>query len=188
MTTILAQHRANLTGPRSRRGEFPRRLRRRARRRSSGLETDLRRDAAGAFPHPSHDAKPRTADNALEAYTALFHQYPDAELAINVKELGYEKELIELMRSGRLGGRSFYFDFELLEPKTAGAAQRKIKSLPHGDAVPRRVRVSVIAIEPLAQCLGIPGRSRFGAMNSDKLWMTEKDAHAVRAAGSVCFT
>ena len=182
MTIILA-HRANLTGPHSV-AENSLAACAAALAAGFGLETDLRRDAAGAF-YISHDAGPRTLENSLEAYAALFRQYPNAELAINVKELGYEKDLIELMRSGRLGRRSFYFDFELLEPKTAGAAQRKIKSLPHGDAVRVASRLSD-RNEPLAQCLGIPGEVVWGD-EFDKLWMTEKDAVAVRAAGRLLY-
>src|SRR5271163_4327101 len=115
MTAILA-HRANLTGPRS---VVENSLAgcARALELGFGLETDLRRDAAGAF-YISHDPHPRTPENSLEAYTELFQKYPKAELAINVKELGYEVSLIDLMKSGRLGAGSFYFDFELLEPKT----------------------------------------------------------------------
>src|SRR5580698_7044326 len=127
MTAILA-HRANLTGPHSVL-ENSLAACAGALAEGFGLETDLRRDASGAF-YVSHDPGPRTLENSLETFTELFRQYPGAELAINVKELGYETALIELMNSGRLGQRSFYFDFELLEPRTPGAAQRKIKSLP----------------------------------------------------------
>ena len=178
MTTILA-HRANLTGPKSV-AENSLTACAAALAAGFGLETDLRRDAAGAF-YISHDAHPRTPENSLEAYSALFEKYPSAELAINVKELGYESELIELMRSGRLGRRSFYFDFELLEPKTPGAAQRKIKSLPHGETVRVASRLSD-RNEPLAQCLAIPGEVVWGD-EFDRLWMTANDAHAVRTAG-----
>ncbi len=96
-----------------------------------GLETDLRRAADGGF-YISHDPQPITPVNRLDDYTPLFARHPASVLAINVKELGYESSLIELMHSGRLGRKSFYFDFELLETATPGAAQRKIKSLPGG--------------------------------------------------------
>ena len=177
MTTILA-HRANLTGPRS---ALENSLAAcvRALEMGFGLETDLRREASGAF-YISHDLGPRTPENRLEPYTDLFHKYPRAELAINVKELGYEAELIALMQSGGLGARSFYFDFELLEPKTPGAAQKKLKSLPGGMVVRVASRLSD-RNEPLAQCLSIPGEVVWGD-EFDKLWLTASEAKQVHAS------
>src|SRR5207248_3170581 len=122
MTTILA-HRANLTGPHSA-VENSLAACSRALESGFGLETDLRRDGTGRF-YISHDPHPWTPENNLEALSQLFCQYHAAELAINVKELGYEPALIELMNQRRLGQRSFYFDFELLEPKSPGSAQKK---------------------------------------------------------------
>ena len=178
MTMILA-HRANLAGPHSAVENSPEACAR-ALAEGFGLETDLRRDATGAF-YISHDASPRSAENSLERFTELFGRHPAAELAINVKEPGYEPALIDLMKSGALGGRSFYFDFELLEPKTPGAAQRKIKSLPHGGGVRLAARLSD-RNEPLAQCLAIPAEIVW-ADEFDSLWLTEKEARAVKEAG-----
>ena len=132
MITILA-HRANLTGPHSVVENSPDACAR-ALAAGFGLETDLRRDAAGQF-YISHDPHPRTPENSLEIFSGLFAQYPGVELAINVKELGYEAALIELRNSGQLGKLSFYFDFELLEPKSPGSAQKKIRSLPDSHGV-----------------------------------------------------
>jgi hypothetical protein len=102
-----------------------------------------------------------------------------------VKELGYEAALIELMRSGRLGRRSFFFDFELLEPKTPGAAQRKIKSLPDGGGVRVASRLSDRG-ETLAQCLAIPAEVVW-ADEFDRLWLTENEARRVREAGRLLY-
>jgi glycerophosphoryl diester phosphodiesterase len=178
MTTILA-HRANLTGPHSVL-ENSLAACANALAEGFGLETDLRRDDSGAF-YISHDAASLTLENSLEAFTQLFRQYPEAELAINVKELGYESALIELMNQGKFGRRSFYFDFELLEPKTPGAAQRKIKSLPGSQNLRLASRLSD-RNEPLSQCLAIPGEVVWGD-EFDKLWLTENEARHVRAAG-----
>jgi glycerophosphoryl diester phosphodiesterase len=182
MTSILA-HRANLAGPHSV-VENSLEACARALEAGFGLETDLRRDAAGAF-YISHDPHPRTAANSLEAYTELFAKFPSAELAINVKELGYETALVELMKSGRLGKRAFYFDFELLEPATPGGAQRKIKSLPGGADIRMASRLSDHG-ETLAQCLSIPGEIVW-ADEFDKLWLTAQEAEMVRAAGRRLF-
>jgi glycerophosphoryl diester phosphodiesterase len=180
---IILAHRANLNGPNPPE-ENSLAACERALAEGFGLETDLRRDSTGAF-YISHDAHPRSPQNALEKYTELFQRHPGAELAINVKELGYEAELISLMNSGRLGERSFYFDFELLEPKTPGAAQRKIKSLPHSAGVRLASRLSD-RNEPLAQCLSIPAEIVWGD-EFDRLWLTEAEARAVKKAGCLLY-
>ncbi len=176
---MILAHRANLSGPHSAVENSPEACAR-ALAEGFGLETDLRRDASGRF-YVSHDASPRTGENRLERYTELFARHPAAELAINVKELGYEPALIDLMKSGALGARSFYFDFELLEPKTPGAAQRKIKSFPNGESMRVASRLSD-RNEPLAQCLAIPAEVVW-ADEFDRLWLTENEARAVREAG-----
>ena len=175
---IILAHRANLNGPHSV-VENSLAACADALAQGFGLETDLRRDAANEF-YISHDPAPRTAENSLAAYTKLFQQYPDLELAINVKELGYEAALIELMNSGKLGARSFYFDFELLQPKTPGAAQWKMKLMPHSHKVRLAARLSDRK-EPLAQCLSIPVDVVWGD-EFDTLWLTEKEARAVHEA------
>ena len=182
MTSILA-HRANLAGPHSV-VENSLDACARALEAGFGLETDLRRDASGGY-YISHDPHPRTTANSLEAYAELFAKHPTAELAINVKELGYEAALVELMKSGRLGARAFYFDFELLEPATPGAAQRTIKSLPGGAGIRLASRLSDHG-ETLAQCLSIPGEIVW-ADEFDKLWLTAQEAEMVRAASRRLF-
>jgi glycerophosphoryl diester phosphodiesterase len=178
MTTILA-HRANLNGPHSV-VENSLEACADALKKGFGLETDLRRDTTGEF-YISHDAASRTAANSLEAYVKIFAQYPTAVLAMNVKELGYETELVRLMNAGMFGQESFYFDFELLEPKTPGAAQRKLKSLPQGNSARVASRLSD-RNEPLAQCLAIPGEVVWGD-EFDRLWLSAEDIKQVQAAG-----
>jgi glycerophosphoryl diester phosphodiesterase len=181
--TVILAHRANLRGPHSVvENSLPACAE--ALREGFGLETDLRRDANGQF-YIGHDAQPRTADNALEHYTELFQKFPKAELAINVKELGYEAELIEQMRVRKLGARSFYFDFELLEPDTPGAAQRKLRSLPGGASVRLASRLSDRG-ENLTQCLGIPAEIVW-ADEFDSLWLTEREVERVKAAGRLFY-
>ncbi len=182
MTTILA-HRANLKGPRSV-AENSWAACADALAAGFGLETDLRRDATGEF-YISHDPGPRSDENSLPRYTDLFQQHPSAELAINVKELGYLPVLVGLMNSGRLGKRSFYFDFELLEPAAPGAAQRTVKSLPGGAEVRVASRLSD-RNESLSQCLAIPAEIVW-ADEFDQLWLTEKEVAKVRASGRLLY-
>jgi glycerophosphoryl diester phosphodiesterase len=182
MTAILA-HRANLTGPRSV-AENSLEACARALEAGFGLETDLRRDASGLF-YISHDAAPRSAENELAGYSEVFRRHPEAVLAINVKELGYESELVDLMKSGDLGANSFYFDFELLEPRLPGSAQRKIKSLPGGNAVPVASRLSD-RHEPIGQCLAIRGEVVW-ADEFDSMWLTEVEARKVKESGRLLY-
>jgi hypothetical protein len=117
----------------------------------------------------------------LRAYASLFAQFPSAPLAVNVKELGYESELIRLAREGVFGNSAFYFDFELLEPQTPGAAQRTLRALPGGGDVRMASRLSD-RDEPLARCMAIPADVVW-ADEFDRLWLTKNDIGAIHSAG-----
>jgi len=181
--TVILAHRANLAGPHSV-GENSLAACAAALRAGFGLETDLRRDGEGRY-YISHDPALRTKENALESYTELFREFPQAELAINIKELGYETALVDLMQSGRLGSRSFYFDFELLEPATPGLAQRKIRTLPDADSVRLASRLSDRR-EDMAQCLSIPAEIIW-ADEFDSLWLTGCEVQRVHEAGRLFY-
>src|SRR6266481_5970705 len=127
---IILAHRGNLEGPNPA-AENSLAAMRRALELGSGVETDLRRAPDGKF-YIAHDPGPRTSVNDFMQFASLFEAFPDRPVAMNVKELGYEGDLITLQASGRLGARSFYFDFELLEPATPGRTQRLIAGLPGG--------------------------------------------------------
>jgi len=100
---------------------------------------------------------------------------------MNVKELGYEADLIALLAAGDLGAKPFYFDFELLEPKTPGQAQRRLRGLPGGDRVPLAARLSDRG-ETLERCLAIPAEVVW-ADEFDSLWLNRVHVEKVRAAG-----
>jgi glycerophosphoryl diester phosphodiesterase len=180
---LILAHRANLTGPRSV-PENSIEACADALREGFGLETDLRRDASGGF-YISHDPALRTPANALEEFTKLFQRFPGAEIAMNVKELGYESELAGLMNAGRLGPRCFYFDMELLEPATPGAAQRKLRACPGGERVRLAARLSDRG-ETMAQCLSIPAEVVW-ADEFDSLWLTGDDVRRVHEAGRLFY-
>ena len=178
MTKILA-HRANVDGPRP---AFENSLTasEHALNLGFGLETDLRRDSGKRF-YIAHDPQPRTPENDISRFTQLFRKYSNRTIAINVKELGYETDLIALQKSGDLGGSAFYFDFELLEPKMAGNTQRLIRKLPDGEHAAMAARLSDRG-DSLVQCLAIPA-SVVWADEFDSLWLTQREVEAVHAAG-----
>jgi glycerophosphoryl diester phosphodiesterase len=178
MTDILA-HRANLDGPEpARENSFA--AIQRALELGFGIETDLRRDFQKRF-YIAHDPQPWTPQNDFKQFAALFRKFSNLTIAMNVKELGYEADLIALQKSGDLGGKSFYFDFELLEPKTPGSSQRLMQKISVGEKISMAARLSD-RNESLEQCLSIPA-SVVWADEFDSLWLTQKEVEAVHAAG-----
>jgi glycerophosphoryl diester phosphodiesterase len=178
---ILA-HRANLAGP-CPPMENSVEACRRALEDGFGLETDLRRDSDGLF-YISHDAAPRTKENALESYLDLFRIHAEQPLAVNVKELGYEEALVELQRKSAFGQRDFYFDFELLEPSAPGRAQHRLATL-NGGKTRTAARLSDRG-EPLVQALSIPAHAVW-ADEFDSLWLREPDIAAIHHAGRLVY-
>jgi len=178
MIEILA-HRANVEGPRPAL-ENSLAATRRALELGFGIETDLRRDARGRF-YIAHDPQPWTEQNDFQQFAALFREFPERVIAMNVKELGYEALLILLQKSGDLGNKSFYFDFELLEPKTPGQAQRRIRELPGGGNTILASRLSDRG-ESMQQCLSIPAQVVW-ADEFDSLWLQRAAVEEIHAAG-----
>jgi glycerophosphoryl diester phosphodiesterase len=176
---VLLAHRANLQGP-DPAHENTLDACAQALELGFGLETDLRRATDGRF-YIAHDPAPHTATNDFAAYSALFRRYPDRVIAMNVKELGYEADLIALEAAGALGDRAFYFDFELLQPAAPGAAQRILRTFPGGAETPLAARLSDRG-ESLEQCLSIPAQVVW-ADEFDSLWLTEDHVRAVHEAG-----
>jgi hypothetical protein len=178
MIEILA-HRANLNGPDPLR-ENSIAATRIALKEGFGLETDIRRDKQGRL-YISHDPQPWSDENNFKEFAALFQNFPTRVIAMNVKELGYEAELIALQKSGKLGLCSFFFDFELLEPSNPGATQRLIRAMHGGDESLLASRLSDRS-EPLEQTLSIAAQIVW-ADEFDSLWLTESDIQKVRAIG-----
>lgn len=175
---ILA-HRANVDGPHPA-SENSRDATRRALELGFGIETDLRRDAQKRY-YIAHDPGAWTETNDLKSFVALFREFSSRTIAMNVKELGYEADLIPLQQSGDFGDTSFYFDFELLEPRTPGRTQHLIRQAPGGKTTRMASRLSDRG-ETLEQCLAIPGDVVW-ADEFDSLWLTRAHVEKVHAAG-----
>jgi glycerophosphoryl diester phosphodiesterase len=182
-TISILAHRANLEGPDPDRENLFASCAR-ALSDGFGLETDLRRDAQGRF-YIAHDPQPWSEQNDFSGFAELFRGFPDAVVAMNVKELGYEQALIALAGSGALGRAYFYFDFELLEPLSPGRAQRRVRGLPGGSETRLASRLSDRG-EPLEQCLSIPAEVAW-ADEFDSLWLEREHVEAVHAAGRRVF-
>ena len=87
-----------------------------------GVETDIRRAADGRF-YISHDARPSAHETPAEDFFALFRAYPNATIALNIKELGSEGALITLLDHEDVVGQTFLFDMELLEQQPGTTAR-----------------------------------------------------------------
>ena len=173
---ILA-HRGNLYGP-DPRIENTVEAYRAALEAGFGLEIDVRRSSAGEF-YISHDPAQDRCGLSLDKFESIFRAHPECMIAVNVKELGYELALAELVASGIFGAQAFLFDFELLEPQTPGRAQRQILSVYTGVCLASRLSDRN---EPLEQSLGIPGDIVWGD-EFDAPWLTEQQVAAVQQTG-----
>lgn len=178
MTMVILAHRANLEGPNPKL-ENSLAATQRALELGFGIETDLRRDADRQF-YISHDLQPRTSENDFYLFSELFHRFSDRVIAMNVKELGYEKDLVGLQASGAMGRHSFYFDFELLEPTTPGLTQKMMQALSDDGSIGMASRLSD-RNESLEQCLSIPANIVW-ADEFDSLWLTREHIEAAHAA------
>lgn len=175
---ILA-HRANIDGTQRDR-ENSLSACERALKAGYGLEIDLRRSAEGAF-YLSHDPAAVSVDNQLSAFARLFRMYPECTIAVNVKELGYEEDLILMQHDGVFGNRSYYFDFELLESPITVQTQRRMRLLSGGATVRLAARLSDRG-ESLERCLSMPAEIAW-ADEFDGNWLQASDIERLRDAG-----
>jgi glycerophosphoryl diester phosphodiesterase len=122
LVPIILSHRGNIVGPcPSAENRLP--TIDAALRWHWGLETDIRRDAGGRF-YISHDARPNAGGFAAEDFCALFRAHPTATIALNIKELGDESELLAFLDAQQVIDQVFLFDMELLEAEPGVTARR----------------------------------------------------------------
>jgi glycerophosphoryl diester phosphodiesterase len=124
---ILA-HRGNLTGPDPARENTLERISL-ALAAGFGVETDIRRAAQGFYI--SHDVAPFSASADASRHAALWRRYPRQAIALNVKELGAEKPLIEFLSQTETAFQVFLFDLELLEAEPGVTAALYSRLAPH---------------------------------------------------------
>lgn len=146
-------------------------------RRGWGVEIDLRRAGDGRF-YISHDRRPSADGCEADPVCALLRAYPEAKVALNVKELGYEEALVAYLEAQWILPRAFLFDMELLEAN-AGETARAFKRLRRGVRVAARVSDRGESIErALAIDASIVWLDEF-----DRLWCTEQDIRRLKRAG-----
>jgi glycerophosphoryl diester phosphodiesterase len=174
---ILA-HRANIHGPSPSTENRPAATLA-ALERGWGLETDIRRAPDGRF-YISHDPRTDIDEVRAETFGAILRAYPTAPIALNVKELGYEAELLRFLGAEDLLERLFLFDMELLEGKPAGRTARLLRSLHR--SVPLAARVSDRG-ESIEQALSIDVADVIWLDEFDGPWVRETDVRRIKDAG-----
>ena len=143
-----------------------------------GVETDIRHAANGRF-YISHDAQPSSHETPAEDFFALFRAYPSATVALNIKELGCEDSLIDLLDHEDVVGQTFLFDMELLE-KRAGTTARTFRTLHPTIRIAARISDRG---ESITQALGITVASVIWLDEFDGPRFTEADVRRLKDAG-----
>jgi glycerophosphoryl diester phosphodiesterase len=143
-----------------------------------GVETDIRRALDGRF-YISHDARRSAHETPAEDFFALFRAYPNATIALNIKELGSEDALIELLEHEDVAAQTFLFDMELLEQR-AGTTARRFRALHPTIRIAARVSDRG---ESIAQALSTDVASVIWLDEFDGPSFTESDVRALKEAG-----
>ena len=143
-----------------------------------GIEIDIRSDPNGRF-YISHD--PRSSANECPAgdVLRLLRAHRGATVAINVKELGYEAELLRYLDGWGVLEQSFLFDMELLE-RRAGDTARRMRRLHPGVRLAARVSDRG---ESLERALSVTDASVVWMDEFDRHWCTEADVRRLKSAG-----
>jgi glycerophosphoryl diester phosphodiesterase len=176
MPEILA-HRGNLTGPASVIENTLSAIEACVAR-GWGVEIDIRRDADGRF-YISHDARTSAADAPADAICACLRQYPDATVALNIKELGYEDALLRYLHDQRVTRQVFLFDAELIEPEP-GTTARLLRRL--DPQIRLAARVSDRR-EPLERALGLDCTSVIWLDEFERQWASARDVRRLQNQG-----
>lgn len=147
-----------------------------------GIETDIRRAADGRF-YISHDPAELTTDTRADRFFGAFRRHPYAIIALNVKELGYEADLLAYLDRQSVLGQVFLFDMELLE-EVPGQSAALFRSL--SPRVRLAARVSDRG-EPVERVLDIESAQIVWLDEFDRLWATESDILRLKAAGKTVY-
>lgn len=179
---IVFSHRGNLVGP-SATTENRLPTVRAALGCNWGLETDIRRAADGRF-YISHD--PLSAPDAsllAEGFFEAIRAFPNAVLALNVKELGYEDALVAFLEAQGVLAQTFLFDMELLEA-TPGSTAQRFRRL--DSTIKLAARISDRG-EPIERALAIEVASVIWLDEFDGPHFTQHDVRRLKKAGRTVY-
>ena len=180
-TPRILAHRGNTDGPSTvEENRLP--AIRRALASGWGLEIDIRRAGDGRF-YISHDPQPSANALSAEDFCNEVRRFPDATVALNVKECGDEADLIAFLASENLLRQTFLFDMELIEPAPGGMA-RLFRAL--HPTVSLAARISDRG-ESIQRALTIDVASVVWLDEFDTAWATKADVRRLQAAGRAVF-
>jgi glycerophosphoryl diester phosphodiesterase len=147
-----------------------------------GIEMDIRRASDGSY-YISHDEVPHSSQNDAEQVFRLIREMKPPLIALNIKELGYERDLIAFLIAQGVLEYVFLFDMELLEDvhgKTAELFRRL-------DPTVRLAARCSDRGEPLERAVACPFTSVVWADEFDQLWIGEEQIQQIKAAGKTVF-
>lgn len=174
---LIIAHRGNQTGPQpleeNREGPLDSCL-------SKGwaVETDIRRGVDGRF-YISHDPAPVTEGNEARTFLRSWRRWPGVPIALNVKECGYEADLIRFLAEENVLSQLFLFDMELVENVPGQMAQIFRRLSP---SIRLAARVSDRR-EPLNRALAVQEADVIWLDEFDHQWARSEDIRRLKNAG-----
>ena len=180
MLTIFA-HRANIIGADDATENTVPALRA-ALSRGWGAEIDIRRASDGEF-YISHDHRPGASGAEADQFFEVCRAHPHAPIALNVKESGYEEELIAYLDAQGVLRQTFLFDMELAEPR-AGEMAATFRRLHPFVALAARISDRG---EPIERALGIAAASIIWLDEFDSPWCTADDVKRLKDASRTVY-
>lgn len=177
MSVRILAHRANIHGP-SAATENSLAAIETALARGWGLEIDIRRAATGEY-YISHDLVPTPQPPYADTIAAAIRRSPHALVALNVKEIGGESDLLQFLEATGILPQCFLFDMELIEPHP-GEMARRFRTLDPDVCVAARVSERR---EPIERALAIEAADVIWLDEFDGPWATEADVRRLRDSG-----
>jgi len=179
---ILLAHRGNLAGISGSAENSPSLLKR-AFEQGFGIETDIRRAECGEL-YISHDRTTDLSERIANDHAALWRQFPQQPVAVNVKEIGYEELLVNFIEQHDLVQQVFLFDFELIEDQP-GTTARSIRTL--DPTIRLASRASDRYGETITQALSIECASIVWLDEFDGQWARHADITRLKQAGRLVY-
>lgn len=177
---IILAHRGNVRGPeRARENSLD--LVEEALALGFGLETDIRFASRGHLI--THDPAPWSPLVEFSAHAALWRRFPEAVIALNIKEPGGEASLLSALRVERVTRQVFLFDMELVEPRP-GEMAMNLRRLDPTIRIAARVSDRGESVE---RALAIAPASEVWLDEFDGPWSTVETVARLKAAGRRVF-
>ena len=121
--------------------------------------------------------------NKAEKFCALIREFPDLTVALNVKELGYEDDLIQFLMHESIIHQVFLFDMELLE-SVPGKTASLFRELNPNVQIAARVSDRGESID---RALAISYAKIVWADEFETLWITSSIIKELKAAGKLIY-